>query len=158
MTIPLYIITSLFQLFHCSPEYYMVGNDIVGIDQVSLLVVFRLLSRCRSSGHQGKNGNYGVSGSGQQGDKWKLWCFRPLLCILIIFARVQHSDRGSYRKFILIIIPHMSFNVIYSLAGQPTHSITFIKIKYRHEWKTSYWRYLCNFSLRDISRKKIPII
>ena len=51
----------------------MVGNDIVGIRQMSLLVVVHLLSRCRPSGHQGekimvfqtlvnreKNGNYGV--------------------------------------------------------------------------------------------------
>ena len=53
----------------------MVGNDIVGIRQVSLfLVVFHLLSRCRPSSHQGKNGNYGVSCSSQQGDKLKLWC------------------------------------------------------------------------------------
>ena len=31
----------------------MVGNDIVGIRQMSLLVVVHLLSRCRPSGHQG---------------------------------------------------------------------------------------------------------
>ena len=35
----------------------MVGNYIVGIRQMSLLVVVHLLSRC----HQGKNDNYGVS-------------------------------------------------------------------------------------------------
>ena len=44
----------------------MVGNDIVGIRQMSLLVVVHLLSRCRPSGHQGKNEN-GVSDSSQQG-------------------------------------------------------------------------------------------
>ena len=52
----------------------MVGNDIVGIHQVSLLVVFHLITRCRPSSHQGKmemmvfqalvnrekNGKYGV--------------------------------------------------------------------------------------------------
>ena len=38
----------------------MVGNYIVGIRQMSLLVVVYLLSRC----HQGKNDNYGVSDSG----------------------------------------------------------------------------------------------
>ena len=53
----------------------MGGNDIVGIRQMSLLVVIHLLSRCRPSGHPGKktkimvfqtlvnrqkNGNYGV--------------------------------------------------------------------------------------------------
>ena len=42
----------------------MGGNDIVGIRQMSLLVVIHLLSRCRPSGHQGK--------------KRKLWCFRLL--------------------------------------------------------------------------------
>ena len=49
----------------------MAGNDIVDIHQVSLLVVFHLLSRCRPSSHQGKNGNYGVSGSSQHEEKWK---------------------------------------------------------------------------------------
>ena len=64
----------------------MVGNDIVGIRQMSLLVVIHLLSRCRPPGHQGKktkimvfqtlvnrqkNGNDGVL------------CF---FCTLIIFA------------------------------------------------------------------------
>ena len=45
----------------------MVGNDIVGIHQVSLSVVFHLISRCRpspggvsGSRQQGENGNYGV--------------------------------------------------------------------------------------------------
>ena len=52
----------------------MVGNDIVVIRQMSLLVIVNLLSRCRPSGHQGKNENYGVSDSSQQGEKWKLWC------------------------------------------------------------------------------------
>ena len=77
----------------------MVGNDIVGIRQMSLLVVVHLLSRCRPSGHQGKNENYGVSDSSQQGYKWKLWCFMLFLCTSIIFARVQQSDRWSYLKF-----------------------------------------------------------
>ena len=63
----------------------MVGNDIVGIRQMSLLVVVHFLSK-----------NYGVSDSSQQGEKWKLWCFRLLLCTLILFARVQQSDRWSY--------------------------------------------------------------
>ena len=45
----------------------MVGNDIVGIRQVSLLVVFHLISGCRPSSDQGKNGNYGVSSTSQQG-------------------------------------------------------------------------------------------
>ena len=44
----------------------MVGNDIVVIRQMSLLVVVHLLSRCRPSGHQGKNENYGASDSSQQ--------------------------------------------------------------------------------------------
>ena len=39
----------------------MVGNDIVVIRQMSLSVLVHLLSRCRPSGHQGKNENYGVS-------------------------------------------------------------------------------------------------
>ena len=49
----------------------MGGNDIVGIRQMSLLVVIHLLSRCRPSGHQGKKINYGVSNSCQQAEKWK---------------------------------------------------------------------------------------
>ena len=69
----------------------MVGNDIVGIRQMSLLVVVHLLSRC-PSGHQEGKENYGVSDSSQQGEKWKLWCFMLFLCTLIIFARVQQSD------------------------------------------------------------------
>ena len=55
----------------------MVGNDIIGIRQMSLLVVVHFLSRCRPAGHQGpktkimvfqtlvnreKNENYGVLG------------------------------------------------------------------------------------------------
>ena len=47
----------------------MVGNDFVGIRQVSLLVVFHSLICCRPSSHQGGNENYGVSGSSQQGGK-----------------------------------------------------------------------------------------
>ena len=74
----------------------MVGNDIVVIPQMSLLVVVHLLSRCRPSGHQGKNENYGVSDSSQQGYKCKLWCCMLFLCALIIFARVQQSDPWSY--------------------------------------------------------------
>ena len=75
----------------------MVGNAIVGIRQMSLLVVVHLFSRCRPSGHQGKkNENYGVSDSSQNGEKWKLWCFRLFLCILITFARVQQSDHWGY--------------------------------------------------------------
>ena len=46
----------------------MVSNDIVGIRKMSLLVVVHLLSRCRPSGHQGENENYGVSDSSQQGE------------------------------------------------------------------------------------------
>ena len=73
----------------------MVGNDIVGIHQVSLLVVYHLLSMCRTSSHQGGNGNYGVSSSSNREKKRKLWCCTcmSLLCVLIIFARVQQSDR-----------------------------------------------------------------
>ena len=48
----------------------------LGIHQVSLLVVFHLLSRCRSSSYRGGGGNYGVSGSSGGGvsglGKWKL--------------------------------------------------------------------------------------
>ena len=33
-----------------------------------------------------------------RGKKWKLWCLRLFLCKLIIFARVQQSDRESYLK------------------------------------------------------------
>ena len=76
----------------------MVGNNIVGIRQMSLLVVVHLLNRCRPSGHQGKNENYGVLDSSQQGEQWKFLCFRLFLCSLIIFARVQQSDRWSYLK------------------------------------------------------------
>ena len=66
---------------------------------MSLLVVVHLVSRCRPSGHQGeKRKNYGVSDSSQQGEKWKLWCFRLFWCPLIIFARVKQSDRWSYLK------------------------------------------------------------
>ena len=49
-----YRIYNILNLFQCSPEQYMVGNDIVGFRQMSLLVVVHLLSRCRPSGHQGK--------------------------------------------------------------------------------------------------------
>ena len=75
----------------------MADNDIVGIRKVSLLVVIHLLIRCRPSSHQGKKTEIMVfQDSSQQGEKWKLLYFMPLLCILIIFARVQHSDRWSY--------------------------------------------------------------
>ena len=67
----------------------MVGNDIVVIRQMSLLVVVHLVTR-------GKNENYGVSDSSQQGKTWKLWCFWLFLCTLIIFARVQQSDPWCY--------------------------------------------------------------
>ena len=81
----------------------MVGNDIVGIHQMPLLVIFHLLSRCRPSIHQReKNGNYGVSNSSQQGEKWKLWRLRPLLCTLSIFERVQQSDHWSYLNIVII--------------------------------------------------------
>ena len=56
----------------------VVGNDMVVIRQMSRLVAVHLLSRCRPSGHQGKNKNYGLSHSSQQGEKWKLWCFRVI--------------------------------------------------------------------------------
>ena len=84
----------------------MVGNYIVGIRQMSLLVVVHLLSRC----HQGKNDNYGVSDSSQQGKQWKLWCLRLFLCTLIIFARVQQSDRESYFKWKYIVMGMYQFN------------------------------------------------
>ena len=69
----------------------MVGNDIVGIGQVSLLVVFFIYSASvvplvtkgktelmvfQALINREKSGNYGVSSSNQQGVKWKLWCFK----------------------------------------------------------------------------------
>ena len=77
--------------------------NIVGIRQMSLLVVVHLLRRCRPSWSPGKktkimvfqtlvnreeNGNYGVLGY--------------LVCALIIFARVQQSDPWSYLSFIVL--------------------------------------------------------
>ena len=70
----------------------MVGNNIVVIRQMSLLVVVHLLSRCRPSGHQGKNENNGVSDSSKQGENGNY----GVLGTLIIFAR-YHWGGGVHR-------------------------------------------------------------
>ena len=81
----------------------MVGNDIVVIRQMSLLVVV----------HE----NYGVSDSSQQGKTWKLWCFWLRLCTLIIFARVQQSDRWCYLKlvFLYIFMKYVTVGICYNM-------------------------------------------
>ena len=95
-----YRIYNILNIFQCSLEYYMVGNDIVVIRQMSLLVVV----------HE----NYGVSDSSRQGKTLKLWCFWLHLCTLIIFARVQQSDPWCYLKYVnyWAILPIYSFSCI----------------------------------------------